>query len=286
MKKKGTVLIVDDEPRVIDMINKGLSDEGYECEVALDGETALILIKKSPFDFLIADVVLPGMDGFVLTQKVKRLRPDMLVIVMTGFVKDFSYDIAVKAGASDFIGKPFSLQELQIRMKQVKMQEQLRIMSITDDLTGLLNRRGFYPMAEHQLKIAKRYNETIALLYADQDNLKDINDTWGHKEGDNALRETSRILRDSFRDADIVARMGGDEFAILMMVDPEFDDSLILDRLHENFYSFNEKRNSQYKLSVSTGFVYSDPVNLSSLDILLSQADALMYENKQIKKYH
>jgi diguanylate cyclase (GGDEF)-like protein len=286
MKQKSTVLIVDDEPRVLDMISKGLSIDGYECKVALDGEKALQLINKSSFDFLIADVVLPGIDGFVLTQKVKRLRPDMLVIIMTGFVKDFSYDIAVKAGASDFIGKPFSVQELLIRMKQVKMQEQLRIMSITDDLTGLLNRRGFYPMAEHQLKIALRYSDTIALLYADQDNLKDINDTWGHKEGDNALKETARILRDTFRDADIIARMGGDEFAILMMVDPELDDRVILDRLQENFNSFNEKRNNLYTLSVSTGFVYSDPGNPSSLEFLLSQADALMYENKQMKKYY
>ncbi len=286
MKKKSTVLIVDDEPRVLDMISKGLAIEGYNCGVALDGETALTSIKKSSFDFLIADVVLPGMDGFVLTQKVKRLCPDMLVIIMTGFVKDFSYDIAVKAGASDFIGKPFSVQELLVRMKQVKMQEQLRIMAITDDLTGLLNRRGFYPMAEQQLKIAKRYNETIALLYADQDNLKDINDTWGHKEGDNALKETAKILRDTFRDSDIVARMGGDEFAILMMVDPDLDDNIILDRLQENFNSFNEKRDGLYKLSISTGFVYSDPGNLNSLDTLLSRADVLMYENKQMKKNH
>jgi diguanylate cyclase (GGDEF)-like protein len=284
MKKKDAVLIVDDEPRLLDTITKGLSDEGYRCEIALDGEKALSLLNEFAFDFLITDVVLPGMDGFVLAQKAKNSNPDMLVIIMTGFVKDFSYDIAVRAGASDFIGKPFPVQELLIRMKQVKMQEHLRIMSITDDLTGLLNRRGFYPMAQQQLKIAQRYRETFAILYADQDNLKDINDTWGHKEGDNALKETAKVIKNTFRDADIIARMGGDEFAILMMVGPDIDNNVILDRLHENFNMFNKQRKGLYNLSVSTGFVYFDPEKPCSLDFLLSQADACMFENKQMKK--
>src|SRR5208282_5416520 len=95
------------------------------------------------------------------------------------------------------------------------MEEKLHALSITDDLTGLFNRRGFYTFAEQQLKLAGRQKKKIYMLYADQDNLKEINDTWGHQEGDAALVDIAAIFKECFRDSDVVARIGGDEFVVV-----------------------------------------------------------------------
>lgn len=286
MKENVRVLVVDDEPRVLEMVRKELILEGYECDVALSAESAIKIIRRSSFDFMITDVVLPGMDGFVLTRNAKKFMPEMMVIIMTGFVKNFSYEEALKAGASDFIGKPFSVQELVIRMKQVDMQERLRKMSITDELTGLLNRRGFYPMAEQQIRIADRYDERMMLIYADQDNLKYVNDTWGHREGDWAIVNTANIFKETFRDSDIIARVGGDEFAVLVKVESGRDDRVVLNRLRNNFDAFNRHSNKDYNISVSVGCSSYDPEDPVTLEELLDRADAIMYEQKQTKKYN
>ncbi len=278
------ILIVDDEPHVLDMIGQGLTSEGFKCEVAISGEDALEMIMQNDYEFLIVDVVLPGMDGIDLTRKAKKQKKDILVILMTGFVEKFSYETAHSTGASDFIGKPFRVQELILRMKHVRMQERLRLMSITDELTGLLNRRGFFPMAEKQLKIADRFGDEMALLFVDQDNLKSINDTWGHKEGDSAIVNTACLIKDTFRDSDIIARMGGDEFAILMVVDREFNGDVVVKRLEETFGQHNRNSSEKYDLSISVGCALYKPESMFSLDDLISRADAEMYHNKSLKR--
>ncbi len=214
MGEKTKVLLVDDDTSLLELFREALENEGFICEIALDAESALALLKNDSFHFLITDIIMPGMKGFDLTKKIKELDPNIAIIIMTGFVDDFSFDRALETGASDFIKKPFTVSELIMRMKHVEMQEHLRIMSITDDLTGLLNRRGFFPIAEQQLKLANRSGTGLVLLFADIDNLKWINDKFGHKEGDAVLIDVSRAIKESFRDSDIIARLGGDEFAV------------------------------------------------------------------------
>jgi diguanylate cyclase (GGDEF)-like protein len=244
---------------------------------------ALRRIETTPFDALVVDIVMPGMMGLELARQVRRLRPDMSVIVMTGFIEEFSYDEAIEAGASDFIKKPFSVQELLLRVKHVKMQEKLRTLSITDELTGLPNRRGFFAFAAQQMKMVSRTKRDLALLFADLDNLKAINDTGGHQEGDAALAVAADIFRRTFRESDIIARMGGDEFAILLIDAPEKKFSVINDRLQKNIEAHNAGRNGSVALSISIGMAVYDHDRPSSLDELLKQADARMYEQKQRK---
>jgi diguanylate cyclase (GGDEF)-like protein len=162
-------------------------------------------------------------------------------------------------------------------------QEQLRGLSLRDELTGLLNRRGFFTLAEQQIKMAQRQNHTMFLLLGDMDDLKRINDTLGHAEGDKAIIEAAAVLKESFRGSDIVARIGGDEFAVLLEKAVERDVKMPLERLKKNFNLHNEKATRQYHLSMSIGMSLYNPNTDSAFGDLLKQADKAMYEEKRKK---
>lgn len=163
------------------------------------------------------------------------------------------------------------------------LEESLRTLSLTDDLTDLYNRRGFFALAEHQLKVADRQKKGLFLLYADFDNLKKINDKFGHNEGSRALVETAKILKKHFRKSDIMARMGGDEFAIIPVVSTGERPDKIAERLKQCLKLYYSKQNRGYRLSISIGIAYYDPDKPCSIEELLSRADKLMYEQKKLK---
>ena len=279
-----SLLIIDDNADVLDSIETGLLTQGYLCQTATNAQSALELINETSFDLMITDIVLPGMDGFELTERSKKLRPDMPVIIMTGFTEDFSYERAIEAGASDFIKKPFALHELMIRIRLVKVQEKLLKMSVTDELTGLYNRRGFFALIEQQLKLSNRQKNVLYLLFADLDNLKVINDAYGHEAGDQVLIETAKILRDTFRDSDIIARIGGDEFIIVPVGTTEDETAIATARLRQNVVLYNVEKKRPYALSISVGIAKFDSNFPCSVDELLRQADKSMYAQKMLKK--
>ncbi len=181
------------------------------------------------------------------------------------------------------VGSVHVAHDINVRKKS---EETVRALSLTDELTGLYNRRGFVTLSEQQLKTALRMNTAAALIFADLDGMKEINDTFGHKEGDNALVATARILKQVFRSSDIIARMGGDEFVVFAMESEGFNVCVITQRLAAALDNLNAAGSNPFNLSLSTGIVRLDPRNpeSSSLDDLISQADAIMYENKQKKK--
>jgi len=164
-------------------------------------------------------------------------------------------------------------------------EAQLHHMSITDELTGLFNRRGFMTLADKHLKMAQRCGKNVFLLYADFDNMKWINDTHGHPSGDNALVETAQILQNTFRQADLIGRVGGDEFIVLMNEPQENHGvSAVLERLTSEIARVNSQPNRQYQILLSIGTVRYDHREPTNIDVLMSQADLLMYEAKKKKK--
>jgi len=165
-----------------------------------------------------------------------------------------------------------------------KMQEQLRELSLTDQLTSVYNRRGLFALVDPMLKQAKRQEKGIFMLFADIDNLKEINDTFGHKEGDAALIETANILKNNYRESDIIARIGGDEFVVAPVGTDGDDIEKIVDRLEKGLAIHNSERKHDYILSLSIGVTYYDPENPCSIEALLIQADELMYKHKRNKK--
>jgi len=164
------------------------------------------------------------------------------------------------------------------------MEEKLYALSITDELTGLYNRRGFFTLAQHQLKIDRRGRRRTFLLYADMDSLKEINDTLGHAEGDIALISFANILKATYRESDTIGRIGGDEFVIYPVGTTEDNAATIASRLQNNINIYNEKRKHKFRLSVSLGIVPCDPGVPCSIEGLLDQADKLMYGIKKQKR--
>ena len=162
-------------------------------------------------------------------------------------------------------------------------EEKYRALSLIDELTGLYNRRGFFFLAEQQLKISNRTKKGILLLFTDLDDVKSINDTLGHNEGDKALIDTANILKNTFRKSDIIARIGGDEFAILALETSETVTELLSTRLQDNLKSYTAEEARLYKLSLSTGFARYDYEYPIPLEELLIKADANMYEQKRKK---
>lgn len=284
MDEKPRFTVVDDDESLLDVMRRCLATQGHACEVFTNAESALDHLAKKPCDILITDIVMQGMKGLELTKQVKMSWPNTNVIVMTGFIDDYSYDQAIEAGASDFIKKPFTVHEMMVRIKHVMLQEKLREMSITDELTGLLNRRGFFAIAQQQLKVAKRVKGKLALVFADMDDFKSINDKWGHHKGDEALAAMADIFRRSFRDSDLIARISGDEFALLLLDTHEENADIIFRRLRMNIDAFNARSGAIFTLSLSIGMALYDCSQPCSIDELLNLADKRMYDQKQLKK--
>lgn len=122
-----------------------------------------------------------------------------------------------------------------------------------------------------------------SFFFADLDKMKQINDTLGHKEGDHALLDTASILKEAFRESDIVGRMGGDEFAVLAIHATDETKELLMKRLKKSLDLYNRREGRKYRLSLSVGIAHYDPAMPSSLDELMAQADTLMYEEKRRK---
>jgi diguanylate cyclase (GGDEF)-like protein/PAS domain S-box-containing protein len=167
--------------------------------------------------------------------------------------------------------------------KLKSMEAKLKALSLTDKLTGLYNRRGLFALVEQLLKLSKRQKKGMFMLYADIDNLKEINDTRGHKEGDTLIIDTANILKMNYRDSDIVARIGGDEFVVIPVGTDGDNIEEIIARLQKSIQVHNSKADRSYKLSLSVGIAYYDPKTPCSVDELLAQGDKLMYEQKRYK---
>lgn len=166
-----------------------------------------------------------------------------------------------------------------------EMEKELETMALNDQLTGLYNRRGFFTLATRELKRAQRSQKSLLLFFIDMDGLKDINDRFGHEEGDRALMAAAKILTNTFRISDIISRIGGDEYAILVVdADEALMEKLLL-RLYRLINNFNARKTHTSKLALSIGHAVYDPLKPATLDELISYADQGMYKMKKVK-YH
>jgi diguanylate cyclase (GGDEF)-like protein len=274
-------------------------------------------------DLIITEIFMPNMDGFTLVRRLRAepLLAGIPVIFETANYKEAEIQrLAQASGVQHILGKPSEPQEIlravhealkrptapsrlpqtgQLQREHLqfladklyqKVEEleqantRLRSLSLTDELTGLNNRRGFLILAAGLLKFARRAGHPLSLLYIDMDCLKQINDTFGHTEGDLALTHFVRILTETFRDSDVIGRMGGDEFVVLTIDAAEKDIASIQARLQSNVDAYNLQSVRGYALLFSLGVVQVDLNSAYTIETLLSQADAIMYEQKRLKK--
>jgi diguanylate cyclase (GGDEF)-like protein/PAS domain S-box-containing protein len=193
------------------------------------------------------------------------------------YIEVHGYPIADKNG---IISK---MIEIQIDItERKKAEEKLQQISITDEMTGLYNRRGFFILGEKQIQLADRTPGEIYVIYADCDKLKLINDTLGHKMGDEFIQETAALLKETFRMSDIIGRLGGDEFVVLLVEEAGKESEAILQaRLTEAIARKSQQQGRKFPFSISYGITRYDRRKPSSLENLLSQADHNMYQDKK-----
>src|SRR2546428_10058886 len=172
------------------------------------------------------------------------------------------------------------MRAVRCAAKQYVLQAELGNLALRDELTGLYNRRGFMAIAERQLKVARRSGRSMLLFFVDVDGLKQINDSFGHAEGDCALKRTAQALEMTFRDSDIIARLGGDEFAVLAIEASNQSEATIRTRLCEHLKSSGTER-SRYTISLSLGVARFNRRSSTSIGELMADADRAMYEQRR-----
>lgn len=302
------ILVVDDTPDNLRLLAKILESHGYIVRKSLNGRMALQGIYRDPPDLVLLDINMPEMNGYEICQQLKASEAtSQIPIIFISALERLENKVkAFELGGVDYITKPFQEQEVLIRVKnqllirqqhqqlikqnkrleqeiqeRMKAEAEVRQLSLTDELTGLYNRRGFFLLAEQQLKIARRTQTPCCILFADLDGLKKINDTLGHKMGDQAIINAAQLLKQTFRDSDIIGRLGGDELTVFSPEVSYANDLCV--RLQTRIDQFNQNPNLAYHLSMSIGVQPCDLNHNFSLAHWLAQADQLMYKHKHNK---
>jgi diguanylate cyclase (GGDEF)-like protein len=284
------VLLVEDNPGDARWVREMLgSEDTTEFEVvhtwtvsnAVDHLTA----RGSAIDAVLLDLTLPDESGLATLQRVVAATQTAVVIVMTGQGDEQTGLLAMQGGAQDYLVKgQVDGRTLRRAVRfAIERQSVLQRLSHRDDLTGLHNRRGFVIQAEQLMRVSRRQRAPLILLFMDLDALKTINDTFGHSEGNRAIIEAADVLRRCFRQSDLLARVGGDEFAALALTSGDDGDALIRARLEGALDAVNAKPDRAYPLSFSVGIVTCEPGCTDTLDELIDEADREMYREKRIK---
>lgn len=249
---------------------------------------ALHNLQNNQFDIVILDLNLSDSQGFNTFARIKSLT-NVPVVVLTGIGDEKGAISFIQNGAQDYIIKGKYTREvlnksILFAVERAKLLEKINSLSMTDELTDVLNRRAFFIETNKYIELAKRRKYSLYLIFVDIDSLKKINDFYGHEYGDDAIKQTAEILKNTFRKSDIIARIGGDEFVVCTTVDNDFDSiDLIKKRLLRNLDTFNEN-NIFFKLSFSVGISHLKSDEEKKLDVLLQEADIDMYRDKESKK--
>ena len=286
------VLLIEDDPYDAELTMALLGEiRNFRClaERADTLSRGLERLSRGGVDLVLLDLGLPDSLGLGTFELAYVQYPDIPIIILSGLADEEMAIKTVQEGAQDYLVKGnfdgnLLARAIRYAIERHRIKAELKSLSLTDELTGLYNRRGFLTLARQQIKIAHRLKKRLLLVYTDMDNLKWINDTLGHKEGDRALKEMAEIMSNTFRASDLVARMGGDEFAVLGLEEAEADFSKIRMRLQEKTSLSGKDPARPFRLSFSMGFVQYDPEKPEGIDDLLARADKLMYVEKSIKK--
>ncbi len=284
------ILVVEDNQEILSLTHQYIEKGGHKAFMADSAETALDVLTTHPIDVILTDIVLPLMNGLELTDVVKR-DFDADIIVMTGYSSDFSYEAAIRKGASDFLFKPVRFEELQLRIDRVlserklkkerdEILERLKELSITDGLTELYNSRHFYSQLKGEIDRSNRYENPLSLLLLDIDNFKAYNDSYGHLEGDSVLVRIGGIIKSILRKMDTAYRYGGEEFTVILPEANIDEAKMVAERLRVAISeeTFSPEPGKQITLTISTGVTEWIPPEESS--VFVRRADRAMYKSK------
>ena len=223
------ILLIDDSRLIAHAAKKTLTRVGHDIILAEDGVAGIEKAKSEQPDLILLDLIMPGMDGYQVCQKLKmeESSKETPVIMLTSKSEPADKVRGLEMGALDYVTKPFDNAELvarvniHLRLKELyetvqEKNQQLQDLANKDGLTDLFNHRYFHEQLSKDFLRARRYHESLSCILLDIDHFKKFNDTYGHQTGDIVLKTLGRIIKDSIRDSDFAARYGGEEFAIVL----------------------------------------------------------------------
>jgi len=275
-----SVLLVEDNNGDARLVQDALTESSrvhFRIERADRLTAAVSRLAKESFDVILLDLTLPDGWGLDTFQKVHDTAPHTPIMVLTGLDDETLGIMAVQQGAQEYLVKgqatgPLIVRCLRYALQRHRMQEDLRGLALTDDLTGLFNRRGFTLLSRQLLKVCSRMSRPLVLLFADLDNLQAINaSAGGAAAGDESLRQVGTLLRRTFRDSDVLARLGGSSFTVLAIDTP--DERGLTARLEETLKDFNALRGQgEPRLALGLGALRFTPEASLSIEDLMDQA--------------
>ena len=283
--KKNTLLIVDDENANLKVLTHILGAD-YTIYTATNGLNAVQKARELQPDLILLDILMPEMDGYETLSTIKKTEEinKIPVVFITGLDSVEDEEKGLSLDAADYITKPFSAPIVKLRVRnQIQIVNQLRMierLSLVDQLTGIANRRSFDSRLIVEWKQAIREQTSLSLLMMDLDKFKDLNDTYGHQQGDLVLKKVAEIFTMSLRrPADFTARWGGEEFIVLL---PNTPLEGALD-VAENIRTDIERSPIMFsdgtviRITVSIGVASIFPEKSSSIDVFISNADKALY---------
>lgn len=312
------VMVVDDDPDVLRLFESVLLPEGYDLSLIESGTEALQLLQQESFALVLTDLFLDEVSGLDLLEYAKQHEPETQVVLVTGKASLDSAIAALRGGATDYLTKPVdvdrlrtvvrnAVQRYQLEMKNrelvARLEEHQRVLqqrvreathelaqankrlaelAIHDGLTGLYNHRHFQERLDQEVKRADRYNRKVALLMLDLDHFKHFNDTYGHQEGNEALRTIAELLTAHVRQVDIVARYGGEEFAVIVPIEGDSDEAgVVAERIRQIVETTDVTPLDADipRLTISIGYA-TYPTDAGDRNELIARADEALYVAK------
>lgn len=293
MNDRISLLIIEDDKEDIYLVQQVLFDpkgaNNFNLCICNRLSEALGMLNKKNFDAILLDLGLPDSLGIDTFEKIFDDCGEIPIIILSGLVDEELALMAVRKGAQDYLMKseltPALLKRvINYSIERSLLQKKLFKISMTDELTGLYNRRGFLTVAQQNLDLSKRLQKKVGLFLLDLDGMKNINDLFGHIEGDQALIDIASILNASCRETDVIGRWGGDEFVIFALVENNNDIDLLDARIRNKIMEHNNTAGRKYFLSVSIGTLCIDVDASIDIQKSLDEADRLMYLEKVGKK--
>ncbi|MBU4288072.1 MAG: diguanylate cyclase [Proteobacteria bacterium] len=290
-----TILVIDDSKLIAHVAKNILTKQGHEVLLAQDGETGLDMAKNNEPDLILLDLILPGIDGYGVCQRIKNDSniADIPVIMLTSKAEHTDKVRGLELGASDYVTKPFDEGELvarvntHLRIKELheSLQEknrQLLEMANRDGLTGLYNHRYFHESVSKDFQRAVRYNESLSCVMFDIDHFKKFNDTYGHQTGDVVLKTLGGLVKKLMRDSDLAARYGGEEFALLLYHTEAKDAYQIAERLRKTVEQYKfQAEDLVLSVNISVGVASYYHPEISDAKTLIECADKALYRAKE-----